>query len=147
LLASMAASKSNKSTDASSITSADSNSAASTAAAGPRKATLGRRVGGWVLGRWGMSPVSSDGEVDTPAQDPPIESTPAPAPTPAPHTQTPPTPAPKPPDPMALRFRFPGVNQKGPIMGFRPPPPAPISIHAQGIDENLLRESLAEEDG
>jgi hypothetical protein len=142
LLASMAVSKSNKSTDASSITSADSNSTASTAATGPRKATLGRRVGGWVLGRWGMSPISSDGEVDTPAQDPSIESTPAPTPTPAPHTQ-----APKSPDPMALRFRYPGVNQKGPIMGLRPPPSAPISIHAQGIDENLLRESLAEEDG
>ena len=142
LLASMAVSKSNKSTDASSITSADSNSTASTAATGPRKATLGRRVGGWVLGRWGMSPISSDGEVDTPTQDSSIESTPAPTPTTAPHTQ-----APKSPDPMALRFRFPGVNQKGPIMGLRPPPSAPISIHAQGIDENLLRESLAEEDG
>ncbi|KAJ6098648.1 hypothetical protein N7467_000183 [Penicillium canescens] len=142
LLASMAVSKSNKSTDASSITSADSNSTASTAATGPRKATLGRRVGGWVFGRWGMSPISSDGEVDTPAQNPSIESTPAPTPTPAPHTQ-----APKSPDPMALRFRFPGVNQKGPIMGLRPPPSAPISIHVQGIDENLLRESLAEEDG
>ncbi|KAJ5757097.1 uncharacterized protein N7511_007279 [Penicillium nucicola] len=154
LLASMATSKSNKSTDASSITSADSNSTASTAATGPRKPTLGRRVGGWVLGRWGMSPVSSDGEVDIPVQDPSTESapmpTPAPTPTPA-LASAPPTPAPpssisKTPDPMALRFRFPGVNQKGPIMGLRPPPAAPIAIHAQGIDENLLRESLAEED-
>ncbi|OQD83129.1 hypothetical protein PENANT_c018G09110 [Penicillium antarcticum] len=147
LLASMAASKSNKSTDASSITSADSNSTASTAANGPRKATLGRRVGGWVLGRWGMSPVSSDGEVDAPTQGPTMESTPVPAPTQTPPTPAPPSLGPKAPDPMALRFRFPGVNQKGPILGFRPPPAAPIAIHAQGIDENLLRESLAEEDG
>jgi hypothetical protein len=145
LLASMAASKSNKSTDTSSITSTDSNSTASTAATGHRKATLGRRVGGWVLGRWGMSPVSSDGEVDAPAQDPSIESLPTPAP--APPAPAPPSSVPKTPDPMALRFRFPGVNQKGPIMGLRPPPSAPIAIHAQGIDENLLRESLAEEDG
>lgn len=44
-----------------------------------------------------------------------------------------------------LRFRFPGVNQKGPIMGLRPPPPAPIAVHVQSIDENLLRESLADD--
>ncbi|KAL4945940.1 hypothetical protein BDV06DRAFT_174379 [Aspergillus oleicola] len=44
----------------------------------------------------------------------------------------------------AIRFRYPGVNQKGPIMGFRPAPPAPVTIHAEQLDEGLLRESLAE---
>ncbi|KAL4930533.1 uncharacterized protein BDV17DRAFT_258922 [Aspergillus undulatus] len=59
----------------------------------------------------------------------------APAPVPAP-VQTPKRPP--------LRFRYPGVNQKGPIMGFRPAPPAPTSVHAERLDEGLLRESLAE---
>ncbi|KAJ5355728.1 hypothetical protein N7517_010337 [Penicillium concentricum] len=112
LLACMAAGNPTKS-DTASIVSADSTSTGSTAALGPRKTTtLSRRMGGWVLGRWGMAPVSTDND----SQDPPN----------SPNT-------------------YPGVNQKGPIMGLRPPPPAPISIHAQSIDENLLRESLAEE--
>ena len=126
LLASMATG--NKS-DTASIVSADSTSTGSTNIQG-RKTTLGRRVGGWVLGRWGMAPVSDDhDQTDSPNTS--VASSPTTIP------------APKP-DPLALRFRYPGVNQKGPIMGLRPPPAAPISIHPKGIDEDLLRESLAE---
>ncbi|KAJ5951734.1 uncharacterized protein N7479_010147 [Penicillium vulpinum] len=137
LLASMAAGKPTKS-DTASIISTDSTSTGSIATLGPRKSTtLGRRMGGWVLGRWGIAPVSSDNE------SPDLIDSPNTSVASSPSTSTPKPP----PDPLALRFRYPGVNQKGPIMGLRPPPPAPISIHAQSIDENLLRESLAEEAG
>jgi hypothetical protein len=124
LLASMAAGN-NLASESASIASADSNSTSSTATQVPRKsATLGRRVGGWVLGRWGVAPVSD-------------ESHPPEAPAAA-EASTPPI------NPPALRFRHPGVNQKGPIMGLRPPPQPPVRIHPQGVDEDLLRESLAE---
>jgi cell division septum initiation protein DivIVA len=135
LLASMAAVNNTK-PDTSSVVSTDSASTDSTATLGPRKTTtLGRRMGGWVLGRWGVAAVSTDGDSQDPTDSPNTSVASSPS-----------IPAPSP-DPLALRFRYPGVNQKGPIMGLRPPPPAPISIHAQSIDEDLLRESLAEECG
>ncbi|CAI7640125.1 unnamed protein product [Penicillium palitans] len=138
LLASMAAGNATKS-DTASIVSTDSTSTASTSTLGPRKATtLGRRMGGWVLGRWGVAAISADSD----SQDPTNSPTTSVASSPSTSTSTS---TPKSVDPLALRFRYPGVNQKGPIMGLRPPPPAPISIHAESIDENLLRESLAEE--
>lgn len=133
LLASMATGNHTRS-DTASIVSTDS-TPGSTTTLGPRKATtLSRRMGGWVLGRWGIAPVSSESDSQDPTDSPNTSVASSPS-----------TSAPKPPDPLALRFRYPGVNQKGPIMGLRPPPAAPISIHAQSIDENLLRESLAEE--
>ncbi|CAG8146014.1 unnamed protein product [Penicillium nalgiovense] len=136
LLASMAAGNHTKS-DTASIVSTDSTSTGSTATLGPRKAsTLGRRMGGWVLGRWGIAPTTADNDSQDSTNSPNTSATSLRS-----------TSAPKPPDSLALRFRYPGVNQKGPIMGLRPPPPTPISIHAQSIDENLLRESLAEENG
>lgn len=149
LLASMAASKtggSSATSDSASVASADSSSTTSTATATDRKSsTLGRRVGGWVLGRWGMAPVSEDPDPESQGRIAAIESALSPEPTTA-------VPIPKPlmqkqftqDPPSALSFRFPGVNQKGPIMGLRPPPQAPVAIHPQGIDENLLRESLAD---
>lgn len=148
LLASMAAGN-NLTSESASIVSADSNNTSSTATPGPRKsATLGRRVGGWVLGRWGTAPTSD--EIEPPESDAGSDSTstttpvPAPAPTAVnvPRSSTP-TPSANP-TPNPLRFRYPGVNQKGPIMGLRPPPLPPIHIHPQGVDEDLLRESLAE---
>lgn len=129
--------------DSQSVVSANSASTgtASTTTPGPRKsATLGRRVGGWVLGRWGMAPVPADSKGHlAPSSESAMASE---ASTSTVHTP------PKPPDPTPpLHFRFPGVNQRGPIPGLRPPPQAPVRIHPQGIDENLLRESLAEENG
>ncbi|KAJ5109739.1 hypothetical protein N7532_002384 [Penicillium argentinense] len=142
LLASMAANHSVAS-DATSVVSADSTSTSSTTT--PRKsATLGRRVGGWVLGKWGVAPVSSDPNANEQPEEQPNEPTPtsASASTPQPILKPPPT-QPQP-DSNPFRFRFTGVNQKGPILGLKPPPSAPVSIHPQGIDENLLRESLAD---
>ncbi|KAJ5580176.1 uncharacterized protein N7459_006161 [Penicillium hispanicum] len=134
LLASVAANK-GISTEASSVISADSTSTSSTATPAPRKSTtLGRRMGGWVLGRWGVAPASDDNERSAADASPAEISAPKAHSTPNPTDRTP-----------SLHFRYPGVNQKGPIMGFRPPPRAPVSVHPQGIDEDLLRESLAEE--
>lgn len=131
LLASVAAGN-NLPSESASVVSADSNSTTSTATPGPRKSsTFGRRMGGWVLGRWGMAPVSDDAaESDTEA--------------PSSTSITQPKAAPAEPTPPQVRFRFTGVNQKGPILGLRPPPPAPVNLHPQTIDEELLRESLAE---
>lgn len=138
LLASMAAGNQTKS-DTVSILSTDSSSidSTSTSTVGPRRATsLGRRMGGWVLSRWREAPIPSDNDT----QDPTDSAKMFKALSPSPSTSTP-----KPVDLLAPRFRYPGVNQKGPIMGLRPPPPAPISIHAESIDEDLLRESLADD--
>lgn len=142
LLASVAAGNS-VACESASVVSADSTSTgtSSTAAPVPRKSTtLGRRVGGWVLGRWGMAPVPADTEGHAaPSSESAVGSE---ASTPTEHSTL------KPPDlAPPLRFRFPGVNQKGPIMGLRRPPQAPVRIHPHGIDENLLRESLTEEAG
>jgi hypothetical protein len=132
LLASVAAGN-NLPSESASVVSADSSSTSSTAAPGPRKSTLGRRMGGWVLGRWGMAPVPDDAaesETEAPVSASIVQ----------------PKAAPPEPMPPQIRFRFTGVNQKGPIMGLRLPPPAPVNIRPQMIDEELLRESLAEGD-
>lgn len=133
LLASVAAGN-NLPSDSASVISAGSNSTTSTATPVPRKSsTLGRRMGGWVLGRWGMAPVPDDAAESeaasvTPASTSIVQPKAMPAET----------------IPPQLHFRFTGVNQKGPILGVRPPPPAPINIHPKNINEELLRESLAE---
>lgn len=169
LLASMAAGN-NVTSETASVVSAESASTSSTTPA-HRRTTLGRRMGGWVLGKWGTAPVPTEcDENETaapnepgPGSDPGHESegdsTPRPQaqsnheaepsqPIPTSNNTThslSSTPNPDLDSPPQFRFRFTGVNQKGPILGFRPPPRAPVSIHPQGIDENLLRESLAEE--
>ncbi|KAL4994120.1 hypothetical protein BDV10DRAFT_197779 [Aspergillus recurvatus] len=108
--------------------------------------SIGSRVGGWVRGRWGTTPTSSACRgLKTPSEANEPSASPAQSCASSTHSaeqQTPSTLQPQKGPP--LQFRYPGVNQKGPIMGFRSPPPAPISIHAEQIDEGLLRESLAE---
>lgn len=142
LLASVAAGSSVTSESAS-VLSAESTSTgtSSRATSVPRKSgTLSRRVGGWVLGRWGMAPVSADtntfGTSHQSITDSSFGSEASTAPDLAKFNQ--PNLAPP------FRFRYPGVNQKGPIMGLRPPSQAPVRVHPQGIDEDLLRETLAE---
>lgn len=138
LLASVAAGTGGASESAS-VVSADSTSTGSSSTARPvprKSATLGRRVGGWVLGRWGTAPDSAAAE----HHDVPESSNRSEASTPSEHsTLSPPDLAPP------FRFRFPGVNQKGPIPGLRPPPQAPARVQPQNIDEELLRETLAED--
>ncbi|KAL1963212.1 hypothetical protein VTN77DRAFT_8537 [Rasamsonia byssochlamydoides] len=100
-----------------------------------KAAMLGRRVGGWVLGRWGIAPSLTTGNLraqaavnnassattSTTKSKSAISSSSA--------TTTP---------------RPPGVNQKGPVPGLRPPAPPPSSVHASGLDEESLKESLKE---
>jgi len=107
----------------------------STATPKPRKAaTFGRRVGGWVLGRrWGVAPVSS--KRDMQAGDAVSASSQSTA-----STAVSKTPKPKP----DAAPRPPGVNQKGPVLGLRPPAPAPSLVNAKVLDEESLKESLAE---
>ncbi|KAI9758713.1 MAG: hypothetical protein M4579_002888 [Chaenotheca gracillima] len=89
----------------------------------PSPSPLGKRVGGWVFGKWGVSPMASTGNLRAQAG----------LATPARSKQ-----------PQPEQFRPPGINQAGPIWGLRPPAPAPTSVQASRIDEDLLRESLAE---
>jgi hypothetical protein len=103
-----------------------------------KAATLSRRVGGWVLGRWGMAPSLSVGELRAhTAINNASRST---STSTSISTSKPPVSF----SPAALMARAPGVNQKGPIPGLRPPPPPPISIHASRLNEELLKESLEE---
>ncbi|BDD60478.1 hypothetical protein MAP00_005603 [Monascus purpureus] len=126
LLASVAASNSSHSDALSVVSEESATTDTSTANHTPRKSsTLSSRVGGWVRGRWGTTPVSS-------SANPTSRS--------AASTTT----SPSFPSPLAFKFRSPGVNQKGPILGLRPPPRAPVSVQPETVDKDLLRESLAE---
>ncbi|KAE8387216.1 hypothetical protein BDV23DRAFT_174879 [Aspergillus alliaceus] len=136
LLASMAASKQSEGGSATS-------DLLDSSAAPTRKVSLSRRVGGWVRGHWGNTPTAETDDTK-PLEAQQITSAP-----PASSDSTPQSTGNKQPGVRAetvpsLRFRYPGVNQKGPIMGFRPPARAPYAIHADAIDESLLRETLAE---
>ncbi|KAK2756072.1 hypothetical protein FQN54_005479 [Arachnomyces sp. PD_36] len=97
----------------------------------PRARSMGQRVGGWVRGKWGTAPVSSAASS--------VHGVPSSASSTvtANSTSTNAT--------ALILSRPPGVNQKGPIFGFKPPPPAPSSIHPSHVDEDLLKESLLEE--
>ncbi|KAE8165841.1 CTLH/CRA C-terminal to lish motif domain-containing protein [Aspergillus tamarii] len=108
-----------------------------------RKISLTRRVGGWMREHLGNTPTTAIGDTK-PHQEQPRPSTSQVSP-----DMTPPSAANRKPNPKAdtvpsLRYRYPGVNQEGPIMGFRPTSRAPFAIHAEAIDEGLLRETLAE---
>lgn len=94
-----------------------------------KAATLGRRVGGWVLGKWGMAPSFSTGDLRAQAALNASNSI-------STSTSTAKS--------KTAASRPPGVNQKGPIPGLRPPAPPPSSVHASGVDEELLKESLKE---
>ena len=96
---------------------------------------FGKLIGGWSPwggGRAGLTPPSTSGSSTALNTDAPA--------TPSANRSTRVVSEP------AINFlRTAGVNQKGPIRGFRPPPRAPSAVHAQQLDENLLKESLLEE--
>jgi hypothetical protein len=93
---------------------------------------LGKRVGGWVFGRWGVSPAKSSGDLrkasaQSQSQQKRIVSTPNPV------------------DPLqAFMGRSPGVNQRGPIPGFVRKEKAPAQVRPVGVDRDALREVLME---
>lgn len=92
---------------------------------------LGKRVGGWVFGRWGVSPAKSSrdlrkaGASSSSTGQKRNVSTPAGA-------------------RKALMGRPPGINQKGPIPGFVKKEKAPSKVRPEEVDHDALREVLME---
>ncbi|KAF2401918.1 hypothetical protein EJ06DRAFT_548127 [Trichodelitschia bisporula] len=118
---------------------------------------LGQIVGGWVWNKWGHSAaprLQDDEGSSTPGSDATVggrlarsiasgssimeedEEGPATSRHAASKAQAP--------APSPFKLRSPGVNQPGPIFGFLPPPPAPSQVQATVLNEDALRESLAE---
>ncbi|KAJ5979928.1 hypothetical protein N7481_007226 [Penicillium waksmanii] len=145
LLASMAASNS-VTTETASVVSAESASTSSTTPVPRKTTTLGRRMGGWVLGKWGTAPVPTECD-ENEANETTAPNEPGPGPGPEHESESIPPPpqpnhepetsqpiptsnntthslssTPNLDSPPQFRFRFTGVNQKGPILGFRPRP-------------------------
>ena len=79
-----------------------------------KKSNIGKRIGGWMWGKWGVAPIASTGNLRAKAAL------------------------------SAIDVRSPGVNQRGPIRGLNPPKKAPSTVEAVEVDTNLLRESLGE---
>jgi hypothetical protein len=125
-----------------------------------KASTIGRKVGGWVRGRWGVAPsasmddlrqnesaaetsnISSESTLTSTAAKSSDASTSSDATKPAATTAS----SAKQRNnalPM-LMMRASGINQKGVIPGFFPSAPAPVSIHANVLDQQLLEESLRE---
>ncbi|KAF3484112.1 uncharacterized protein GIQ15_03436 [Arthroderma uncinatum] len=75
---------------------------------------IGKRMGGWVRDKWSTNAADEVGGYPS--------SLPA----------------------GSFMARPPGVNQIGPILGLRPPPPAPVSLHPENLNQDLLQESLLE---
>ncbi|KAL1958838.1 hypothetical protein VTO42DRAFT_3675 [Malbranchea cinnamomea] len=102
----------------------------------PKPLRIGKRVGGWVIGRLTGSPTSSSEAFSSPSSD--VEDTSSMHCSETGNART--TLATSAP-PVS---RLPGVNQQGPILWLRPPPRAPSSIHPTTVDKELLQESLQE---
>jgi hypothetical protein len=112
--------------DARSINSSNSGESSSNTNTG-----LSKKVGGWVFGRWGVSPAKSSGDLSKDVIATPVPkrvvSTPASV------------------DPLqAFMGRPPGVNQRGPIPGFVRREKVPSQVRPAGVDHAALREVLME---
>ena len=79
------------------------------------KAPLGKRVGGWVWGKWGVTPMASTGNLRAKAS---LNA--------------------------SNGGRATGVNQSGSIRGLMPPQKAPSVVEPHAVDEALLNETLGE---
>ena len=86
---------------------------------GPEKQTLGKRVGGWVWGKWGVTPMASTGDLRAKAALSGAVVDPG-------------------------RLRLTGVNQSGRVRGMGPPERVPSKVEADVVDERALREILDE---
>jgi hypothetical protein len=80
----------------------------------PAAKSLGRLVGGWVKGRWSVAPMPSAGHAREEGASGDSFS------------------------------RAPGINQRGPIVGWKPPVRAPSEVQAKLLNPDLLKESLVE---
>ncbi|CRG91548.1 hypothetical protein PISL3812_08598 [Talaromyces islandicus] len=117
-----------------------------------KASTISRKVGGWVRGRWGVAPSASmddlrqheAAETSSLSSESTLTSTAAKSSdTSTTSDTTKPATKQRNATPI-LMMRASGINQKGPIPGFFPPAPAPVSIHANVLDQQLLEESLKE---
>lgn len=131
LLASVAAGTNHDRSEAASVVSAESGSTDSNATATQKTSSLGRRMGGWVKGRWGAAPVSSNEAMSDVSESVSSKASTRKAKAKSEYAPT-------------LAFRYPGVNQSGPIRGLRRPPRPPATVQVESLDEQLLKESLAE---
>lgn len=94
--------------------------------------SIGKKVGGWVFGRWGMMPTKS-------SNDPGLSPAASPSPQPKVVVSSPVDPL------KAFMGRPPGVNQKGPVPGFvKKMIKAPSNVQPGTIDHDALRDVLAE---
>ena len=84
------------------------------------KQTLGKRVGGWVWGKWSVAPMASTGNLRGKAAGGGSSE-------------------------AEEKLRVAGVNQKGRVKGLQAPKRAASQVEVEGVDEGLLRESLGEE--
>lgn len=119
-----------------------------------KASTIGRKVGGWVRGRWGVTPSASvddlrqndsAAETSSLSSESTLTSTAAKSSDASISSDAAKPVSVKPRNAMPiLMMRASGINQKGPIPGFFPAAPAPVSIHANVLDQQLLEESLRE---
>ena len=88
---------------------------------GPEKGkqTFGKRVGGWVWGKWGVAPMASETGSLTAKAAGGVGS-------------------------VEERFRATESNQTGKAGGLGPPKRATSNVEVEGIDERLLKESLGD---
>jgi hypothetical protein len=93
---------------------------------------IGGKLGGWVFGRWGISPAKSHADLRGASLGPPASQQRA--------VSGPAV------DPMqAFMARPPGINQKGPIPGFvRKTARTPSQVKPKVVDHDALREILNE---
>ncbi|KAI1925699.1 hypothetical protein LOZ65_002741 [Ophidiomyces ophidiicola] len=102
----------------------------------PQPTNIKSRMGSWILGKWSspLRPTARPDSVNPSASTVFTSSLLSSSPASKESARWPEMPL----------FRSPGVNQKGLILGLRPPEKTPISLHPETIDEALLRESLEE---
>ena len=92
--------------------------------------TLGKKVGGWVLGRWGGVAPAATGDVATSLRSGGSAERGATGPG-APFSTL-----------KQPRLRPPGINQMGPIMGFQPEKKIVFPPVVEALDEEALKDTL-----
>lgn len=128
----------------SSIGIAERPSSIKSTVSGDEPATSVQKLGGWIFGRWGMSPSSN---TSSPAASAAASLVDVPPPSLRIGTdRTPSTPAADPTkDPLRMFMgRSPGINQVGPIPGFRKIEKAPSMVIPERVDWESLLEVLGE---
>ena len=102
-------------------------------------AGLGKKVGGWVFGKWGATPAPSTSRPDSASSKQSADSAPKDD---ASDTLTKLDAKVK---NVPVRLRAPGVNQNGPIWGFFDAvPPTPVSVEPAALDADALGDALAD---